>query len=451
MAGEDAEDFLRALAAPLKAARRGEPLPGTPFGREAVANAFVMLGLLPEPLAEEILSDYKPGLEAEGFRIGTLTGELSVRPGAYGFQDARAGGRDELTRIPLAAAAGPVPLALDGVDVRVTWVTLTPGGARLGFRATGQPDENLMPGSRRRGGRGPGLWLRDVVLSGLSVTDDRSRRYRVQPVNGHGSGPRWSGPQAPWWEGEILAEPEPRPAASDAGVRWLELAIGSGRPARVVMSPPADLVTGVADPPWPTPAESYLAALAGVTSSSINGVELDVAQIVAEVADALLSVGALPPGSALLAGSASSGGGSPGGWQESLAHLWGRHAWQRARDGEPDRAGLAAGLPLRQATAVIESITAHDDLVWIQLYGHPWVTGEYWPMITPCFQVRATDDTGAGHEGMAGSGGGWPEGSQEFWFWPPIAPAAKRIRVTVSTLWEAAWADVEIPGRTGSD
>jgi hypothetical protein len=227
-----------------------------------------------------------------------------------------------------------------------------------------------------------------------------------------------------------------------AGWSWL-----SGRP-------PADLVTGIADPPWPTPADSYLAALAGVTSSSINGVELDVAQIVAEVADALLSVGALPPGSALLAGSASPGG-SPGGgssgWQESLADLWGRHAWQRARDGEPDRAGLAAGLPLRQATAVIESITAHDDLVWIQLYGHPWVTGEYWPMITPCFQVRATDDTGAGHEGMAGSGGGCPEGSQEFWFWPPIAPAAKRIRVTVSTLWEAAWAEVEIPGRTGSD
>jgi hypothetical protein len=26
-------------------------------------------------------------------------------------------------------------------------------------------------------------------------------------------------------------------------------------------------------------------------------------------------------------------------------------------------------------------------------------------------------------------------------------PAAKRIRVVVSTLWEAAWAEVHIPGR----
>jgi hypothetical protein len=108
---------------------------------------------------------------------------------------------------------------------------------------------------------------------------------------------------------------------------------------------------------------------------------------------------------------------------------------------------LAAGLPLGQATAVIESITAHENLVSVQLYGHPWVTGEYWPMITPCFQVRAVDDTGEEHEGMRGSGGGSPEGSWEFWFWPPAGPAARRIRVIVSTLWEAAWAEIDIPGR----
>jgi hypothetical protein len=68
-------------------------------------------------------------------------------------------------------------------------------------------------------------------------------------------------------------------------------------------------------------------------------------------------------------------------------------------------------------------------------------------MITPCFLVRAVDDLGAEHEGNAGSGGGSPEGSQEFMFWPPLALAAKRIRVIVSTLWEAAWAEPDIPGR----
>ena len=72
-------------------------------------------------------------------------------------------------------------------------------------------------------------------------------------------------------------------------------------------------------PPWPTPAECYLAALASVTSTSIGA------------------------------------------------------------DGGTVRAGLAVRLPLRQATAVIESITADEDLVSVQLYGHPWVIGEYWP------------------------------------------------------------------------
>jgi hypothetical protein len=81
MGREDPEAFLRAMAAPLGAARRGGSLPGVPFSREAVANAFVMLGLLPEARAEEILAGYRRELEAKGFRLGVLTGELSVRPG----------------------------------------------------------------------------------------------------------------------------------------------------------------------------------------------------------------------------------------------------------------------------------------------------------------------------------------------------------------------------------
>jgi hypothetical protein len=67
---------------------------------------------------------------------------------------------------------------------------------------------------------------------------------------------------------------------------------------------------------------------------------------------------ALPPGSGLL----SRGSGDPG-WQNQLTYLWGRRAHQRARDGELDRSGLAVRLPLRQATAVLESISGHEDLV----------------------------------------------------------------------------------------
>jgi uncharacterized membrane protein len=454
MVKEDPEALLRAMVAPLSRARRDEPLPGVPFSREAVANAFVMLGLLPEARAEEILAGYRPELEAKGFRLGVLTGELSVRPGAHGYQDALAASRDDLTGIPLAVAVGPVPIAFGETDLVLTGATLTPGGVTLRLRAV-IPDPGEPHGRPIRGRPGlelaeeigfelPGQRFAAEVRSGLSVTDDLGRTYRLQPVN-WGDAPGEPGRRR--WSGEVLAEPQTAGPAAGGSVRWLEFAAAESQPVRVVIPPPAPAETGPAEPRWPTPAEGYLAELASVVSVSIATgeatVELDTAKIVAAVADALLWAGALPPDSAVLAERPA-----PFGWQEELAELWGRQAWRRASDGKPAWAGLAVGLPLRRATAVIESIAAHDDLVSIELYGHPWVTGEYWPMIAPSFQVRATDDTGAEHRGMPGSGGGSPEGSCDFWFWPPVPPAAKRIRVTVSTLWEAAWAELVIPGRS---
>src|SRR5690242_6380960 len=188
----DPEAFLRAMVGPLSRARRGRPLPGVPFSREAVANAFVMLGLLPGARAEEILGQYRPALEAEGFRFGVLTGELSVVPGALGYHEARAASRADLTGIPLAVAAGPVPIGFGGTELLLTSATLTPGGVKLGLRAfiadTG--------GSPRRpiSGR-PGLRLAEElrfelpgqrfaaeVRSGLAVTDDLGRAYRLHPV-----------------------------------------------------------------------------------------------------------------------------------------------------------------------------------------------------------------------------------------------------------------------------
>lgn len=151
------------------------------------------------------------------------------------------------------------------------------------------------------------------------------------------------------------------------------------------------------------------------------------------MADALLRVGALPPDSALLSGGAVAA--TDPEWRQPLKYLWTGHARQRARAAWADR-------------AVIESITAHEDLVSVQLRGRSWVYGEYWPMITPCFQVRAVDDAGGEHDVVSGSGGGSPEGSFEFMFWPPVPPAATQLRVIVSTLWEAAWAEINIPGRS---
>ncbi|HLQ56156.1 MAG TPA: hypothetical protein VK162_18040, partial [Streptosporangiaceae bacterium] len=69
-----------------------------------------------------------------------------------------------------------------------------------------------------------------------------------------------------------------------------------------------------------------------------------------------------------------------------------------------EQLGLAVRLPLEHATAVIEGLSVHADQVSIQLYGHPWVMGEYWPMAMPCFDVRAVDDAGLEHQA-------WPAGN----------------------------------------
>src|SRR4029077_12585351 len=282
----------------------------------------------------------------------------------------------------------------------------------------------------------PGQRFGDEVRSTLQVTDNLRRRYRLRPMN-WGDSPGEPGRRR--WRGEVLVEPQPAGPATGDTMRWLEVAVAGSQPGRLALPAPGPAETGPADPPWPTPAEAYLAELASVGSMSIatgeDRVELDTAKIVAAVADALLWTGALAPDSAVLSERPV-----PFGWQEELAHLWARRGGRRgagaqtpqgrprgrARDNEPERAGLPVTLPLRRATAVIESIAAQDEFVAIELYGHPWITGEYWPMIAPSFGVRATDDTGAEHQGMPGSGGGSPEGSREFWFWPPVPPGAKR-------------------------
>jgi hypothetical protein len=242
-------------------------------------------------------------------------------------------------------------------------------------------------------------------------------------------------------------------------VRWLEFSAGSGQgtgPVRLEILPPAVVPTGTTDPPWPTPAEAYLAELApfyewSLGSFETGSVELDAPEIVAAVAAALLAVGALPPGSALLeAAQHRERRTARADWQVSVMHQWADAARERMRRaGQPDGAGLAVPLPLQQATAVIENISAHEDLVFVRLYGHPWVAAGSFPMIAPCFRVTAVDDTGVRHEGQheSSSHSAAHDGTGYFWFWPPVPTQAKQLRVIVSTLWEAAWADIGIPGR----
>jgi hypothetical protein len=430
------EGCLRSLAAEALQWAPRRPLFPESLGLMAVANAFVMLGLLPEPRAEAVLADHKSALERQGLgnTWGVTKGELTVRPGAHEYWQSRLAGPGGLREVPLLAAAAGVCCPTSVAEVCFEWVKLTSKGWQLSFRATA-PDP---------GGNPPAPHVvMGQAMSEISLTDDTGHSHDLRA-----EGVRW-GRSGGWqeWHSHVLVarDPASKPA-------WFELAPTIGDASgRVALPPPAQVATGTSGPPWPTPAECYLAALAPVTSISIGTSDTvaeagpeETAKIVATVADSLIAVGALPVTSTLLREFPGSG---PD-WHVQLAHRWGRRVHQQAaRFRAADHRRLVVRLPLEHATAVIESVSAQGELVSIQLYGHPWVMGEYWPMITPCFQVRAVDDAGNEHEGMPGDWHGFPghEGSGNFWFWPPVPQDRKRIWVTVNTLWEAAWADIELP------
>jgi hypothetical protein len=432
----DPQDCLRSLAAEaLSWAHPDRPLFPVSLGLMAVANALVMLGLLPEPRAEAILAEHRLALERKGLGNlwGVTKGELTVRPAAHEYWQSRMAGPGGLREIPLVVAVAGVRCPTSIAEVSFEWVKLTSKGWQLSFSAAapyaGEAADLNVP-------------MRQA-MSEISLTDDAGHSYdlSVEVL-------RWGrNRDRQEWHGHVLTARDP--ASTPA---WFELApTAGGASGRVALPAPAQIPAGTSDPPWPTPAESYVAALAPVTKIAMEnsghvaeaGPE-ETATIVAKVADSLMAVGALPVTSGLLRESPDRG---PR-WHTELAHRWGRRTHQRAagfRAGE--HRGLVVRLPLEHATAVIENVSAQGELVTIQLYGHPWLRGEYWPMITPCFRVSATDDAGDEHEGMPGSWQGSPdhEGSGRFWFWPPVPQDRKSIRVTVSALWEAAWAEIELP------
>jgi hypothetical protein len=436
----DPADCLRSLTAEaLLRAHPDRPLFPVSLGLQAVANAFVMLGLLPEPAAEAILAEHRLALEDKGFgnAWGVTKGELTVRSGAHEYWEPRPAAPAGLRESPLSVAAAGVMCPTAVADVCFEWVKLTSAGLRVSFHAiASDPGGNPPP---------PHVSMQEA-MSEIALTDSTGHSYDLVLY-----GPSWSRVQdrREWeWRGQMIGDPNP------AGMpAWLEFSsAAAGASGRVALPSPAQLPVGTGEPPWPTPAECYLAALAPVTSISMATSDsqaeaagpADTAEIVAAVADSLMAVGALPVTSPLLREFPASG---PG-WYAPLAHRWGRRAHQRSSVFlAAEHRGLGVRLPLERATTVIESVSAPGELVTIQLYGHPWVMGEYWPMITPCFQVRATDDAGNEHDGMPGDWHGLPghEGTGSFWLWPPVDRACKSLRVTVSTLWEAAWAELELP------
>ena len=92
--------------------------------------------------------------------------------------------------------------------------------------------------------------------------------------------------------GEVVAEPISEHVRPD-DVAWFDLATVDGQAARVVFAPPPAIPVGRAAPPWPTPAESYLAWLSRQDPAPELGPS-DGREVVAAVAEGLVSVGAMP-------------------------------------------------------------------------------------------------------------------------------------------------------------
>jgi hypothetical protein len=124
----DPEDCLRSLTAEgLLWAHPERPLFPSSLGLMAVANAYVMLGLLPEPLAEAILAEHRTALERKGFgnSWGITKGELTVRPGAHEYWQSRTAGPVGLREVPVLVAAAGVRCPTSIAEVCFEWVKLT--------------------------------------------------------------------------------------------------------------------------------------------------------------------------------------------------------------------------------------------------------------------------------------------------------------------------------------
>jgi len=383
---------------------------------QAVAHAFMLLGLVSAESAEASVAQASRVPGPHG--VGLAEPRVWPQPAAD-YWSMRGQGRQALAWTPHAVAVGALRFSVGTARMRCDWFRIARAGLRFQVQAAAvgvqAPARNA-----------------DTVLSTLSAADDAGRSYRLRWDGGRGSGRVWIG--------EVVAEPVPGPEQPD-DVAWFELATMDGPAARVLFGPPPAIPMGAAAPPWATPAESYLAWLSRQDPPPELGRSVGW-EVVAAVAEALVGVGAMPSNSPLLP---SVLGRHKRSSHPDLPRTW-PHPVQLGTP--PDlQFALCAALPFEHAMAVIEGVSAWGEDLQLHIYGWPWIRGQHWPTAMPSFDVRAIDDLGHVHEGHAGSwrAYGSGEGHADFTLWPAVRRGAGRLRVVVTTLWEARWADISLP------
>lgn len=396
---------------------RTPPEPGAEImaefvGLHAVADAFVVLGLISAPEAAAVLEEAGAAPRPRGLRDA----QRGARSEDADYWRLRSRGPDGLSWIPCAVAAGPVRLATKSADLCVEWLRVSRAGLRLQVDATA-------PGAELPA-RHVGLALAD-----LSLADDAGTTYRMYWDGGSGNRAAWVG--------DVVAQPAP-----PNGVTWFELrALSSVARPRITLPAPLTVRAGTAAAPWPTAAEAYLALLCASDPHAAVGPGGN-RDVVAAVAEALLSVGAIPADSILLLQAL--------GREKRSRHPVLPTTWPSPvrRPTPPDmRMAICAAMPFTAAAVVIEGLSGWGQDVQVHLYGWPWVHSKRWPTAIPSFTVRAIDDLGGEHDGRPGSwqeyGAGESRG--DFTLWPAVPAKVRSLRIMVSTLWETAWADIELP------
>ncbi|HTX81267.1 MAG TPA: hypothetical protein VME44_03775 [Streptosporangiaceae bacterium] len=408
-----AESYLRDLARNAhKKATAGADSEAAPFRLQAVAHAFVMVGLLSSAAADEVLTEASDEFEAHNH----ANIQPPLRPGAAEYWRLRDDRPDRLSWIPRAIAAGPLRIRTGSAELRVEWLRLSDAGMRFQAEAS-TTDAGL---AERHVG---------LVLTDLALADEAGRSYQLYWDRGSGTRERWIG--------DVLGVPPP-----PSDVTWLELtAIGSAARHRIEPATPLPIEVGPAQSQWPTAAEAYLAVLCA-TDPPMKFGRTEARDVTAAVAEALLSVGAIPADSSLLLDVL--------GRAKRSSHPVLPTTWPTPvrRTTPPDRRiPICAALPFARAAVVIEGLSAWGEDVQLHVYGWPWLRSEQWPAVVPAFSLRAIDDRGGEHEGRLGSwrAYGSGEASGDFTLWPAVPRNVRRLHVVIWTLWEAAWADIELP------
>jgi hypothetical protein len=229
------ETYLRLMAQNVAEARPPWRLPIRATAMQAVAHAFVLLGLISPEAADAAITQASRTIGPRG--VGGSGPAVSATTRDY--RTMRDQGPHALAWTPRAVAVGASQLPLAAVDLSCDWFRTARAGVR--FQIQGATVAHQPP-SRSSG----------IDLAELSATDDAGRSYRL----------RWDGIRGSsrLWMGEIVAEPIPEQGRDD-DVAWFELAAVSGPTRRVIFVTSPAVPVGPAAPPWPTPAESYLAWL----------------------------------------------------------------------------------------------------------------------------------------------------------------------------------------------